>query len=47
MTHLRLDDDACLIVETKGQEDLDVALKDRRAQRWCQDATRLSDRDWT
>ncbi len=44
---MRLDDDSCLIVETKGQEDLDVALKDRRARRWCQDATRLSGRDWT
>ncbi len=43
---LRLDDDACLIVETKGQEDLDVALKDRRARRWCQDATRLAGREW-
>ena len=28
---LRLSDDTCLIAETKGQEDLDVALKDRRA----------------
>ena len=44
---LRLADDTCLIVETKGQEDLDVALKDRRARRWCKDATRLSGRDWT
>jgi type III restriction enzyme len=43
---LRLSDDTCLIVETKGQEDLDVALKDRRARRWCKDATRLSGRDW-
>ncbi len=43
---MRLADDSCLIVETKGQEDLDVALKDRRARRWCQDATRLSGRDW-
>jgi hypothetical protein len=43
---VRLGDDSCLIVETKGQEDLDVALKDRRAHRWCEDATRLSGRDW-
>ncbi len=42
---VRLTDDSCLIVETKGQEDLDVALKDRRARRWCEDATRLSGRD--
>jgi len=43
---MRLNDDTCLIVETKGQEDLDVALKDRRARRWCQDATRLAGREW-
>jgi len=43
---LRLTDDTCLIVETKGQEDLDVALKDRRARRWCNDAARLAGRDW-
>jgi len=43
---LRLEDDTCLIVETKGQEDLDVPLKDRRARRWCQDATRLAGREW-
>ncbi|MFN2627985.1 MAG: hypothetical protein ABR569_05025, partial [Gaiellaceae bacterium] len=43
---MRLSDDSCLIVETKGQEDLDVALKDRRARRWCQDAARLSGREW-
>ena len=43
---MRLSDDSCLVAETKGQEDLDVALKDRRARRWCQDAARLSGRDW-
>lgn len=43
---VRMTDDTCLIVETKGQEDLDVALKDRRARRWCADATRLAGRDW-
>ena len=43
---MRLADDGCLVVETKGQEDLDVALKDRRARRWCQDVTRLSGRAW-
>jgi len=43
---LRLTDDTCLIVETKGQEDLDVALKDRRARRWCKDATRLAGYEW-
>jgi type III restriction enzyme len=43
---MRLNDDTCLIVETKGQEDLDVALNDRRARRWCQDSTRLAGREW-
>lgn len=43
---LRLVDDSCLIVETKGQEDLDVAHKDRRARRWCADASRLAGREW-
>jgi len=43
---MRLSDDSCLVVETKGQEDIDVALKDRRARRWCHDATRLSGRAW-
>jgi type III restriction enzyme len=43
---VRLRDESCLVIETKGQEDLDVALKDRRARRWCQDATRLSGRAW-
>lgn len=39
-------DDTCLVIETKGLEDLDVALKDRRARRWCRDAGELSGRDW-
>lgn len=44
---VRLDDDSCLIVETKGMEDLDVAHKDQRARRWCKDASQLSGRDWS
>jgi Peptide methionine sulfoxide reductase len=43
---IRLTDGACLIVETKGLEDTQVALKDRRARRWCRDATELSGREW-
>jgi type III restriction enzyme len=43
---MRLTDDSCLVIETKGQEDLDVALKDLRARRWCVDATRLAGREW-
>lgn len=42
----RLQDDTCLVIETKGLEDVDVALKDRRARRWCRDASALSGRDW-
>jgi type III restriction enzyme len=34
-------------METKGLEDVEVALKDRRARRWCRDATRLSGRQWS
>ena len=43
---VRLTDDSCLVVETKGMEDLDVAHKDRRARRWCRDATDRSGREW-
>ena len=44
---IRLQDDSCLIVETKGLEDIEVARKDKRAQKWCRDASRLSGRDWS
>ena len=43
---VRLDDDTCLVAETKGREDVDVALKDKRARRWCRDASRLSGGEW-
>lgn len=43
---VRLDDDTCAVMETKGMEDLDVALKDQRARRWCRDASQLSGRTW-
>jgi type III restriction enzyme len=43
---VRLVDDTCLIIETKGMEDAEVAFKDRRARRWCRDASTLSGRDW-
>ena len=43
----RLDDDTCLVIETKGMEDPDVALKDKRARRWARDATRLAGREWS
>jgi type III restriction enzyme len=43
---VRLVNDTCLVVETKGLEDVEVPLKDRRARRWCRDATTLSGREW-
>ena len=44
---VRLSDDSCLLIETKGIRDPDVPLKDRRARRWCRDATRLTGRQWS
>ncbi|MDQ3572069.1 MAG: DEAD/DEAH box helicase family protein [Actinomycetota bacterium] len=43
---VRLVDDSCLVIETKGLEDIEVAHKDLRARRWCRDAASLSGRDW-
>jgi ABC-type lipoprotein release transport system permease subunit len=43
---VRLDDDTHVIVETKGLEDPEVARKDRRAARWCEDATALTGDSW-
>jgi type III restriction enzyme len=34
------------VIETKGREFEDVALKDRRAHDWCSDATRLTGQEW-
>lgn len=42
----RLDGGALYLVETKGQEDLDVAHKDRAAQLWCENATLLTGQAW-
>jgi type III restriction enzyme len=44
---VRLDDDTHAVVETKGLEDPEVARKDLRARRWCEDATRLTGNKWT
>lgn len=44
---VRLADDSCLLVETKGLRDPDVPFKDKRAGRWCRDATRLTGRQWS
>ncbi len=34
------------IVETKGREDLEVAQKDARTTKWCEDATRINKTKW-
>ncbi|GAC1563571.1 MAG: hypothetical protein NVS2B5_29130 [Beijerinckiaceae bacterium] len=34
------------LIETKGLEDTNVANKDRAAQLWCENATRLSGKPW-
>ena len=35
-----------LLIETKGRLDVEVPLKDKRAETWCQDATRLIGEEW-
>lgn len=34
------------LVETKGQEDITVRLKDQAARNWCENATSLTDETW-
>jgi type III restriction enzyme len=34
------------LIETKGQENLDVQHKDRAASLWCENATRLTGQIW-
>ena len=41
------DDGTHRIVETKGLEDVNVANKDRAAQLWCENTTRLTGKPWT
>ena len=40
-------DGAHYVIETKGQENIDVAHKDRAATIWCENATLLTDVSWT
>jgi len=40
---VKLKDDRVVIVETKGQEDLDVPLKTARLRQWCEDINRVQD----
>jgi len=37
---------AMYVVETKGLETVEVALKDQRMARWCSDATELTGVEW-
>jgi type III restriction enzyme len=34
------------LLETKGQENVDVRRKDAAAKRWCENASKLTDRQW-
>ena len=43
---VRVGDGVTYIVETKGQEDLEVERKDQSARRWCEDATALTGSEW-
>jgi type III restriction enzyme len=38
--------DEMWLVETKGQESLEVAFKDRAAQMWCENAKILTGQQW-
>jgi type III restriction enzyme len=42
----RLNDGSHWIIETKGREDIEVAMKDNAAQNWCETATELTTKEW-
>lgn len=42
----RLNDGSHWIIETKGREDIEVAMKDNAAQNWCETATELTGVAW-
>ena len=35
------------IIETKGREDVDVKLKDKRAEEWCKQVSKLTGKEWS
>ncbi|MGC8584843.1 MAG: type III restriction endonuclease subunit R, partial [Thermoplasmata archaeon] len=39
-------EDKYVIAETKGEEDVDVKFKDKRARLWCEDAERVTGDKW-
>jgi len=38
--------DRFFLMETKGRVDIEVPLKDARAEIWCEDATELTGKEW-
>lgn len=42
----KTDDGAMWLLETKGQESLEVRFKDKAAQLWCENATTLTGQQW-
>jgi len=38
--------DTYWIIETKGREDIDVKLKDKRADEWCKQVSKLTGKEW-
>ncbi|OLC59755.1 MAG: hypothetical protein AUH89_05520 [Ktedonobacter sp. 13_1_40CM_4_52_4] len=43
---VKTDTEEMWLIETKGQESLEVAYKDRAAQMWCENATILTGQQW-
>jgi type III restriction enzyme len=41
-----LDDGTHVLIETKGREDIEVAMKDNAADQWCANATLLTQTTW-
>jgi len=39
--------DTYWIIETKGREDVDVKLKDKRAEEWCKQVSKLTGKEWS
>jgi len=35
------------VIETKGREDVDVKLKDKRAEEWCKQVSKLTGKEWS
>ncbi len=44
---LVISDSENYIIETKGEESVEVKNKDKRAKEWCEDATQLTGTKWT